>query len=103
MGCISVFHTLFLSREDQGLLDPEDCKDLFCLHFVFLPRLNHALNLFLSSYNHHPLRTAGNKSPYQLWITGMAECSGDSAAIQGLEEDVVPVRSNNTTYYITVI
>ena len=88
IGCIALFHTLFLSLEDQSLLDPDNAQDLFCLHYVFLPRLNHAL---LSSYNHHPLRTAGNKSPYQLWISGMAECSGDEAAVQGLEESVMPV------------
>lgn len=91
IGCIALFHTLFLSLEDQSLLDPDNAQDLFCLHYVFLPRLNHALNMFLLSYNHHPLRTAGNKSPYQLWISGMTERSGDEAAVQGLEESVIPV------------
>ena len=57
---------------------------------VFLPRLNHALSTFLSSYYHHPMR---NKSPYQLWISGIALRSGDDAAVQGLEENVIPVSS----------
>ena len=93
VGCIVLFHTLFLSLEDQGLLDPDNPKDLFCLHFIFLPRLNHALSTFISSYNHHPMRTTGNKSPYQLWISGIALRSGDDAAVQGLEENVIPVSS----------
>ena len=42
VGCIVLFHTLFLSLEDQVLLDPDNPKDLFCLHFVFLSRLNQA-------------------------------------------------------------
>lgn len=91
-ACIVLFHTLFLSLEDQGLLDPSNPRDLFSLHFVFLPRLNNALSTFLSSYNHHPMRTAGNKSPYQLWISGMTQRSGDEEAVQGLEETVDPVR-----------
>jgi hypothetical protein len=88
IGCIALFHTLFWSLEAQGLLAPDNPTDLFCLHYVFLPRINHALDTFLSSYNHHPMRTARNKSPYQLWISGMAERSGDEEAVQGLEESV---------------
>lgn len=87
-GCIAVFHTVFVSLEEQGLLDPDSARDVFCLHFVFLPRLNRALDAFTSSYNHHPMRTAGNRSPYQLWISGITHRSGDEAAVQGLEESV---------------
>ena len=98
--CIALFHTLFLSLEDQGLLDPGNPRDLFCLHFVFLPRLNRALEMFISSYNHHPMRTAGNRSPYQLWISGMALRSGDEDAVQGLEESVDSV---SRVCYVNII
>ena len=54
-GYIALFHALFLSLEDMGLLDRDDITDLFCLHYVFLPRLKHTLNTFQKSYNHHPL------------------------------------------------
>ena len=91
VACIALFHTLFHSLEDQQLLDLYDCRDLFCLHYIFLPRINHALSVFKEFYNHHPLRTAGNKTPYQLWIRGMTERSGDDAAVQGLEDSVIPV------------
>ena len=91
VACIALFHTLFHSLEDQQLLDPYDCRDLFCLHYIFLPRINHAVSVFKESYNHHPLRTAGNKTPYQLWIRGTTERSGDDAAVQGLEDSVIPV------------
>ena len=84
--CVSVFYTLFSSLEDQDLLDCNSTTDLFCLHYIFL--LRHALN---ESYNHHSLRTAGNKSPYQVWISGMATIMGDDAAVHGLEEIVNPV------------
>ena len=84
-GCISVFCTLFYTLEDAELLDRESTTDLFCLHYVFLPRLNHQLRIFQESYGHHPLRTAGNRSPYQVWISGMLLRNGDSAAVDGVE------------------
>ena len=77
--------------EDVGLLNPDSSVDLFCLHYVFVPRLNHQLTVFKETYSNHPVRTAGNQSPYQLWISGMALCSGDSAALQGLEEETIEV------------
>ena len=92
MGCIALFYTLFQSLEDQGLLDRDNNNDLFFLHYIFLPRLNHVLNVFRESYNHHPLTTASNKSPYPLWISGMAEQSSDDAAVRGVEEDLAQTR-----------
>ena len=41
--------------------------DLFCLHYIFLPRINRALQEYSEAYNHHPVRTEHNWSPYQLW------------------------------------
>lgn len=38
----------------------------FCMQYVFLPRLRAALRSFQSDYNHHPIRTAGFKSPIAL-------------------------------------
>ena len=92
--CASVFYMTFSSLEDEGLLDPNDSTDLYCLHYVFLPRLNHALETFQDSYNHHSLRTEGNKSPNQLWISGLAMNTGDEAAVTGLEESVNRVSYN---------
>ena len=90
MGCVFLFYTLFYTMEDMGILDPASNTDLFALHHVFLPRINHSLNVFQESYGHHRLRTAGNRTPYQLWISGLAERSGDDLAVEGvLEEPLV--------------
>lgn len=88
-GCISLFYTLFYSLEDTGELNPDDPVDLFCLHYVYIPRLNQHLKVFQAMYSHHRLRGSGNKSPYQLWLTGMVERNGDEAVIQGVDEDMV--------------
>ena len=86
-ACIALYYTLFLSLEDAELLDRDNSIHLFCLHYVFIPRIKHTLREFLDSYSYHRLRTAGNRSPYQLWMSGMAQLSGDSAAVDGVQGD----------------
>ncbi len=53
--------------ERNGLLDPSNCTDLFCLHYVFLPRLNKALHQFIAAHNNHAVSTEENKSPLQIF------------------------------------
>ena len=58
--------------ESTGVLDQSDSRDLYVIHLVFLPKIQLLLNQFRLGWNHHKLRTKHNKSPYQLWITGMS-------------------------------
>ena len=89
-GCVSLFYGLFYMLEDMQILDPTNTADLFALQYIFLPRINLALNVFKESYAHHRLRTAGNCSPYQLWMRGIVEGNGDANAVQGiLDESLV--------------
>ena len=69
--CLSNFISIFYDLEEDGRLDPCNETDLFCLHFVFLPRINRALEEFRMGWNFHSLRTESNLSPYQLWISGV--------------------------------
>ena len=71
VGCLSVFYHLFYHLEDTGLLDPTSSVDLFCLHFVYKPYINHAIQLFVDAWCTHPMRSANNRTPTQLWIEGM--------------------------------
>ncbi|PIK34212.1 hypothetical protein BSL78_28964 [Apostichopus japonicus] len=73
-SCLSTYYTLFYQLEDNGLLDICDEVDLFCLHYVLIPEINHRLNSFKETYIHHKIRTAGNKTPLQLWTASM--CNG---------------------------
>ena len=85
--CISLFYYLFYQLEDDELLNSENNNDLFALHFVFIPRINHQLELFRDFFSHHPLRSARNESPLQLWVRGMVRLSSDEAALHGALED----------------
>lgn len=59
--------------EEEGLIDLSNEMQLFCMHYVFLPRLKSDLDSFLHSWNRHPIRTEGNLSPEQLWFIGMLQ------------------------------
>ena len=72
-GCTGMYYSLFYSMEDEGLLDPSDDMHLFCLHYVFLPRINRSLEVYSNAYSHHRLRTEGNHTPMQLWIRGQLQ------------------------------
>ena len=89
-GVSSFLYTLFCTMEDMGMLNPASDTDLFALHHVFLPHIDHSLNVFQESYSHHRLQTVGNRTPYQLWISGLPERSGDDLAVEGvLKEPLV--------------
>ena len=45
--CVTqLYYSLFYDMEDCGLLEPNDDKDLFALHYVFLPCINSQLSQF---------------------------------------------------------
>ena len=62
--------------EDTEILNPDNDNDLFCLHFIYTPLINQALQLFKRSWNSHKLSTEGNLTPHQLYIKGMLERFG---------------------------
>ena len=57
------------------------CIYVFTLSYIYLPRINRALNVFREGWNHHRIRTAHNRSPHQLFVSGMLQLhsSGNTA------------------------
>ena len=64
------FAETFRRLEDDGVLDPLNEVDMFCLHYCFLSRMNKCLESFREAWNHHSLSTEGNATPYQLYLAG---------------------------------
>ncbi len=60
----------FEEMEQRSILDWSNDCDLFCLHYVFLPKINASLKAFQSCWNNHPLSTEGNRTPIQLYAGG---------------------------------
>ena len=74
---VSTFADTFRALESEEKLDPLNEVDLFCLHYVFLPRINRCLSEFQDSWNHHGLSSEANKSPLQLFLEGLMHISND--------------------------
>ena len=61
------YEALFRSLEESQLLQPVDDVHLYCLHYVFMPRISRSLLDFVGQWNNHPLRTEHGRSPRQLF------------------------------------
>ena len=67
---LSVYYQLFWHLEGCGKLDPLSESDLFSLHYVYLPRISNALDMFRCGWNNHAITTEHCKTPLQLFTTG---------------------------------
>ncbi|KAF3980601.1 MAG: hypothetical protein HFP76_01275 [Methylococcales symbiont of Iophon sp. n. MRB-2018] len=69
--CVTIiYYRLFYFMESQGHLNPISERDLFALHFVFLPRIRRSLAIFQEGWNNHGIRTEHNRTPNQLFTSG---------------------------------
>lgn len=66
-GCIGYFYKLFYSLEDDLKLDVNNRFHLYCLHFVFKPRINRSISDLRSAWCKHKLRTTG-MTPEQMFL-----------------------------------
>ena len=57
---LSVFKGEFYQLESEGVLDVNNDTDIFCLHCVYLPWINKALNEFVAAHNNHKISTKNN-------------------------------------------
>ena len=65
-----LYYRLFYHLEDSELLDPDNELHFFALHYVYLPRIYRTLQGFVDGWNNHGVRTAGSKTPNQLFVKG---------------------------------
>lgn len=68
---IRIYYNAFTYLKGQGLLQIENELHLYCLHYVFLPRINQHITVFHNGWDCHALSTERNRSPNQLWIEGL--------------------------------
>lgn len=77
------FSNLFSFMENEGILDSTDELHMFCLHFIYMPRVQRATAEFHNQWNNHGLSTQGGQTPLQLWQRGVLT-STCSSAIQDI-------------------
>ena len=81
---VKIYTTIFIYLEDKHGMDINNNMYLFCLHYVFLPRINQTLSQWKTSWNNHCIRTANNQTPLQMFIKGMIE-----SGFRGFEDENV--------------
>lgn len=64
------------------ILDVDKEGHLFCLHYIFLDRINSSLSKFVQAWNHHPLSSERSLSPNQLWTSGLISSNQDPFSIE---------------------
>ena len=75
---IVTFGNLFRALEAEGHYDHRNEVDIYCLHYVFVPRINQALSSFVEGWNSHAVSTEGNQTPHQMFIMGLLPSSSNS-------------------------
>lgn len=65
----NTFYKLFYFMEDNHILDCNNERHLWAVHYVFLPRINAALLKFQQQWNSHGLRTEHGLTPNQLFVS----------------------------------
>ncbi|XP_028412399.1 uncharacterized protein LOC114535216 [Dendronephthya gigantea] len=88
-GVLSHYVWLFTTMEEDGLLDCLNEHHLFALHYVFIPRIQNSLDEFKCQWNSHPVSTAENLSPEQMFIRGtMTNCNRNILAEENAHEQL---------------
>ena len=67
---LSLFYQLFYYLEDVNILDPVSEVDLYCLHYVYVSKINSALKMFADGWNGHALTTEHSMTPFHLFTAG---------------------------------
>lgn len=58
---------MFSRLEEEGILNPDNDVDVYCLHEVFTSRINKCLLEFVNSWHNHPLSSEHNRTLFQLF------------------------------------
>jgi len=73
-SCVtSNYYNALHSLEEDGFIDLSNEIHLFCVQYVFIPRLRSDLQHFIDSWNNHPISTEANLTPQQMWTIGMLQ------------------------------
>jgi hypothetical protein len=90
-GCTHTYYDLFDFLECEGVYDVNSEMDRWCLHFIFLPRIQRDMDVFRQQWNRHNLRTEGGLTPIQLFVRGaLRQFNSGRTAINDLFYEVDP-------------
>ena len=73
LAVTQLYHRLFHYMERCELLNPLNAVHLYALHFVFIPRINKALESFINGWNNHCISKTAGYTPIKLFTKGMIQ------------------------------
>lgn len=86
-GVSYIYYHLFYHLENNGVLEPSNPQHLFSLHYVHVPRISRHIEKWKQGFVRHRIRTAGNRSPMQLYILGLLNLrSSQHVAVRNVYE-----------------
>ena len=68
---IKLFYCLFYYMEEHRILDPGNNMHIYALHYIYIPRINNALQAFRDGWISHGIRTEHGQSPNQIFVAGL--------------------------------
>ena len=100
------YKDLFNFMQDDGILDCNDERDLYALHYVFLPAIQASLDEFVRQRNNHGLRTMNSVSPLAIWYseveTGIDDFDTGNISLYGIDPDGPVVNDIETENMVIV-
>ncbi len=91
------YKDFFLYLESLGL-NVDNAIHMFCLHYLFVPRINESLQEFRSSWNNHGLSTERYKSPLSILFTEANSNGGVPWIAEVIKDTIEEVLSSATTH-----
>lgn len=94
----------FAYMVELNILDENNDLDLFALAYIYLPRIQNTVDMFMNQWNFHGLSTERGMSPVQLWQLGMLQDNINSEDPSYLEnpefygvdfEPIGPIETDN--------
>ena len=100
-GVVGLYYALFTYLEEINILDPYNDIHLFCLHYIFIPRINRHLEMWRMAWIKHPMRTERNMTPEQLYTAGLQTIAHSNCQIA---REIFEILNEVATYVnLTVI
>ncbi len=85
-GCAVLFYNIFYHLEELRILDVQNEVHMFCLHYVYLPKINNSLQTFQHAWNNHPMESERGLSPEQQWLQGLSWFQGEATLMTSVSK-----------------
>ena len=85
-GLLHVDYSIFRAQSFK----PINNLHIFSLHYVYIPRINQALQEFIQSWNHHGMRIERGQNPHQLFTSGSLQLqNAGNTALDFLKKSLI--------------